>query len=69
MDLIRCAQCLKDAPPQFLTVDEVAQLLRVSTMTVYRVIDTGLLKSVRIGRNIRIHAADFDDYLKHIAAA
>lgn len=68
MDLIRCAQCAKDNPPQFVTVHEAAQFLRVSAMTVYRLIDSGDLKSVRIGRNIRIHVADLDDYLKHLAA-
>lgn len=69
MEMTRCAQCLKDNAPQFLTVDEAAQMMRVSAMTVYRLIESGNLKSVRIGRNIRIRATDFDDYLKLIAAA
>lgn len=43
---------------EYLTVVEVATVLRLSKMTVYRLIATGELPSVRIGRSIRIpHAA------------
>lgn len=38
----------------FLTVAEVASMLRVSRMTVYRLASTGELESVRVGRTIRI---------------
>lgn len=44
--------------PLFLTVAEVAVMLRVSKMTVYRFVNSGELASVRVGRSIRIpHAA------------
>ena len=46
-----------------LTVAEVAAALRVSTMTVYRLVNTGELPGLRIGKNIRIRATDLDDYL------
>ena len=48
---------------EFLTVAEVAQLMRVSTMTVYRLIKAGELPSVRVGKSHRIREADVDAYL------
>lgn len=38
----------------FLTVTEVADLMRVSTMTVYRMVHSGELPAVRFGRSFRI---------------
>ncbi len=49
---------------ELLTVAEVAELLRVSTMTVYRLIRTGELPAVRVGRNYRVRRADLDLYLQ-----
>ena len=43
--------------PELVTVSEVARLLRLSTMTIYRLIDRGELDATRPGgRTIRIHA-------------
>jgi excisionase family DNA binding protein len=39
---------------RFLTVGEVAQMMRVSTMTVYRLVHSGELPAVRFGRSFRI---------------
>ncbi len=49
---------------ELLTVAEVAGLLRVSTMTVYRLIRTGELPAVRVGRNYRVRRNDLDLYLQ-----
>ncbi len=49
---------------RFLTVQEVAILLRVSTMTVYRLIKSGDLAAVRVGRSFRVRDADVDAYLE-----
>ncbi len=46
-----------------LTAAEVADQLRVSTMTVYRLIRRGELPAVRVGRNYRVRATDLDAYL------
>ena len=46
-----------------LTVAEVAAAMRVSTMTVYRLIKAGDLPAVRVGHNYRIRVADVDRYL------
>ena len=39
---------------RFLKVGEVAQMMRVSTMTVYRLVHAGELPAVRFGRSFRI---------------
>lgn len=39
---------------RFLTVAEVAETMRVSTMTVYRLVKSGELPAVRFGRSYRI---------------
>lgn len=49
---------------ELLTVAEVADLLRVSTMTVYRLIRGGDLAAVRVGRNYRVRRGDLDAYLE-----
>ncbi len=46
-----------------LTVAEVATMLRVSNMTVYRLIQRGHLGALRVGKNYRIRQTDLDDYL------
>jgi excisionase family DNA binding protein len=48
---------------RFMTVGEVAAVLRVSSMTVYRLINAGQLPAVRIGRSFRVHEAELDRYL------
>ena len=49
--------------PEFLTVAEVAVIIRTSKMTVYRIIHAGELPSKRFGRSYRIPAADLRAYL------
>ena len=39
---------------RFLTVAEVATLMRVSRMTVYRLVHSGELPAVRFGRSYRV---------------
>ncbi|HKV19717.1 MAG: helix-turn-helix domain-containing protein [Mycobacterium sp.] len=55
-----------DQPPraQFLTVAEVASLMRVSKMTVYRLVHNGELPAVRVGRSFRVHAKAVHDLLE-----
>ena len=48
---------------RFMTVNEVAAMLRVSAMTVYRRINAGELPAVRIGRSFRVREQDLDQYL------
>jgi excisionase family DNA binding protein len=52
------------AKARFLTVQEVADMLRVSSMTVYRLIKAGDLPAVRVGRSFRVRDTDVDGYLQ-----
>ena len=51
------------ARARFLTVSEVADQLRVSTMTVYRLIKSGELRAARVGKSYRLREDDIDAYL------
>ena len=51
------------ARARLLTVSEVADQLRVSTMTVYRLIKSGELRAARVGKSYRLREEDIDAYL------
>jgi len=51
------------ARARFLTVAEVADALRVSNMTVYRLINSGALPAIRVGKSYRLREEDVDKYL------
>ena len=48
---------------RLLTVAEVAATMRVSNMTVYRLIKSGEVPALRVGKNYRIRESDVDRYL------
>ena len=52
------------ADPKFLTVAEVAAMMRVSKMTVYRLVHNGELPAVRVGRSFRVVEEDVNEYLR-----
>jgi excisionase family DNA binding protein len=58
----------KDVPEvgqvQFLTVAEVASLMRVSKMTVYRLVHSGELPAVRVGKSFRVPEKAVHTYLE-----
>ena len=49
---------------KFLTVAEVAAMMRVSKMTVYRQVHNGELPAVQVGRSFRINEEDVHEYLR-----
>jgi excisionase family DNA binding protein len=53
----------RDFGEPLLTVGEVAGVMRVSNMTVYRLIKSGQLAAIRVGKNYRIRGSDVDRYL------
>lgn len=57
-------QPLKPPPPVFFTVQEIADRMRVSKMTVYRLIHNGELRASRFGRSFRVSEAALADYLR-----
>jgi excisionase family DNA binding protein len=48
----------------FLTIAEVAARMRVSKMTVYRLVHGGDLPAVRVGRSFRVTEDDVNEYLR-----
>jgi excisionase family DNA binding protein len=49
---------------KFLTIAEVASMMRVSKMTVYRLVHNGDLPAVRVGRSFRVLEEDVNEYLR-----
>jgi excisionase family DNA binding protein len=49
---------------RLVTVAEVAAHMRVSNMTVYRLIKSGQLPALRVGKNFRIRGRDLAEYLE-----
>ena len=49
---------------RFLTVAEVASMMRVSKMTVYRLVHNGELPAVRVGRSFRVPEDAVHEYLR-----
>lgn len=49
---------------KFLTVAEVAAVMRVSKMTVYRFVHSGQMPAVRVGRSFRVSEEDVNEFLK-----
>jgi excisionase family DNA binding protein len=67
----RCEEMTGPAQPEerlpevrFLTVAEVAALMRVSKMTVYRLVQGGDLTAVRVGRSFRVPENAVHTYLR-----
>jgi excisionase family DNA binding protein len=52
------------AEVRFLTVAEVAEVMRVSKMTVYRLVHSGDLNAVRVGRSFRVPEHAVHTYLR-----
>lgn len=49
--------------PRFLTVAEVAEIARVSKMTVYRMVHSGELPAIRVGKSFRVPYAEVEKLL------
>jgi excisionase family DNA binding protein len=49
---------------KFLTVAEVAAMMRVSKMTVYRLVHSGELPALRVGRSFRVPEQAVQTYLR-----
>jgi excisionase family DNA binding protein len=50
----------RNDPEEFLTVAEVAEMLKLNPQTVRNWIDQGSLPAIRMGRRVRIRRSDFD---------
>ena len=54
------------ADARFLTVAEVADMMRVSRMTVYRLVHAGDLPAIRFGRSFRVPESAVEDALQNL---
>jgi excisionase family DNA binding protein len=61
---MQTAQMASDFDVRFLTVAEVAAIMRVSKMTVYRLVHAGDLPAVKVGRSYRVPEQAIHDYLR-----
>ena len=52
--------------PLLYKVEEVADMLQVTKMTVYRYVKAKKIKAYKSGKAIRIGGADFQDFLESI---
>ncbi len=57
---------LSGKAPQFYTVAEVADLTRVSRMTVYRMVHAGELPAVRVGNSYRVPKSAVEQLLGQV---
>ena len=52
---------------EFYKAEDLAKLLEVNIMTIYRYIKAGRLKAHKIGRDFRIDKKEFQSFLKRVS--
>lgn len=52
---------------EFYRAEDLAELLEVNIMTIYRYIKAGRLKAYKIGRDFRIDKNEFNNFLKSVS--
>ncbi|MCA9389707.1 MAG: helix-turn-helix domain-containing protein [Candidatus Magasanikbacteria bacterium] len=50
--------------PEFYRAEDLAEILKVNIMTIYRYIKSGKIEAHKIGKEFRIDKKSFDDFLK-----
>lgn len=55
-----------DDLPLVLTISEVSKILGIGKNTAYDLIRSGAIKSVRVGRQIRVPKSAFLEFLKNV---
>lgn len=51
---------------EFLTAEEVAEMLKVNIMTIYRYIKAGKIQAYKLGKNFRIEKKEFERFLSSL---
>ncbi len=54
----------KEKKIDVLTVDEVANLLKLSKITIYRLIKTGEIPAYKVGASWRVNREDLEAYIE-----
>jgi len=57
---------MRNDQKEFYLVEELAQKLRVSNMTIYRYIKAGKVKAYKIGKEFRIDEGEFNKFLDKV---
>jgi len=52
---------------EFYKAEDLAELLEVNIMTIYRYIKAGRLKAYKLGREFRIKKIEFDAFLNNVS--
>lgn len=52
---------------EFYKAEDLAELLQVNIMTIYRYIKAGRLKAYKIGREYRVDNTEFQAFLKKVS--
>jgi excisionase family DNA binding protein len=60
---------IANPPSRYLTIAEVAEVLRVSKMTVYRLVQAHTLAYVRFGKSYRIPENAVEDFIRKAEAS
>ena len=63
MKLLTGHALVKCEPEELLTIPEVAQHLKVSTYRAYELARQGILKSVRLGKSVRVKSSAMAEYV------
>jgi excisionase family DNA binding protein len=56
---------MKDKP--FYKAEDLAEILEVNIMTIYRYIKAGRLKAYKLGREFRIEKKEFNTFLEKVS--
>ena len=56
---------MKNKP--FYKAEDLAELLEVNIMTIYRYIKAGRLKAYKLGREFRIEKKEFNNFLERVS--
>jgi excisionase family DNA binding protein len=54
-----------DKQQEFYTAEELADILKVNIMTIYRYIKAGKLEAYKFGKEFRIGKSEFDKFLNN----
>jgi len=52
---------------EFYKAEDLAELLQVNIMTIYRYVKAGRLKAYKLGREFRIDKSEFNAFLKKVS--
>lgn len=55
---------MNNTDDEIMTVNEVAQYLKISLITTYRLVQDGRIPAFKVGRNWRVKRSDLADFIE-----